>query len=339
MRGFASTAVVAVTLLFAGAASASPDYPATIKSHLGLMSAPECALCHTDGQTSLGTVNTLFGTTARGTYKLSSGDTALLGTVLDKMKTDNVDSDGDGTGDIDELVAGTDPNVKGGGAVAAKPELTYGCAATVAPGRPLPSSGAALGLALVAAIALARRRRGVVGASRRSLVAAAAAASAVVLVGCYDVSYVSPDVCPGGLAWTGDDKGSPNMHPGRPCIDCHAGQGGPIYTLAGTVFASSSPDDCLGAKDTSSDTTVTSIEITGADGKILNATVNDAGNFYSDLAVKMPYQAKVVVTTVSADKTKMIKTKIMATAQTIGDCNSCHTVKGANGAPGRITLP
>jgi MYXO-CTERM domain-containing protein len=323
MRGFASTAVLAGTFLFAGAASASADYPATIKSHLSLTSAPECALCHTDGTTGLGTVHTLFGTTAHDTYKLTSGDAALLGTVLDKMKTDNVDSDGDGAGDIDELKAGTDPNKAGGGVVAPKPDLTYGCTATVAPGRPAPSSGAAFGLTLVAAIAVARRRRGLVGASRRSLVAAGLAASAVVLVGCYDVSYVSSDVCASGLAWTGGDKGSPNMHPGQACIACHASDEGPTFTIAGTIFAATAPDDCLGAKDSS-------IVITGADGKILTINANQAGNFYSELAVKMPYQAKVI---------SGGKTKIMGGAQTTGDCNSCHTEEGANAAPGRITLP
>ena len=323
MRWFASTAALAATALLAGAASASPDYPATIKSHLSLKSTPECALCHSGGMTGLGTVNTPFGTTARTKYNLTSGNTTLLTSVLDKMKADGVDSDGDKVGDIDELIAGTDPNTAGGGVVAAKPDLTYGCVATVAPGGATPSSGAAFGLALVAAIAVARRRRGLVGPSNRSLYTAVAAAAAVALIGCYDVSYVTADICPGGLAWTGGDKASPNMHPGLACVDCHAQNGGPRFTLAGTVFAATAPDDCIGAKDTS-------IVITGADGKILTIAANEAGNFYSDLAVKMPYQAKVV----SAGKTK-----IMFASQSTGDCNSCHTVAGANGAPGRITLP
>ena len=323
MRWFASTAVLAGTLLLAGAASASADYPATIKSHLSLANAPECALCHSDGKTGIGTVNTPFGTTARGTYKLTFGNATLLTSVLDKMKTDKVDSDKDGVGDIDELVAGTDPNVAGGGKVAAKPELTYGCAATVAPGRPAPSSGAAFGLALVAAIGLLRRRRGFVRASRRTLVGGAAAAAAVIAVGCYQVSYVTSDICPGGLAWTGGDQGSPNMHPGVACITCHATNGGPDYKIAGTLFPSSSPDDCLGS-------TNATIEITGADGKVLSITANEAGNFYSQLAVKMPYSAKV---------TSAGKSKVMFASQTVGDCNTCHTEKGANGAPGRITLP
>jgi hypothetical protein len=322
MRWLASTAFLAGIALFAGVASASATYPDVVKTHLALGSAPQCALCHSDGMTGIGTVHTLFGATAKADG-LVSQNTSKLTSVLDKMKTDKVDSDGDGVGDIDELVAGTDPNVKGGGVTVVKPELTYGCAATVAPGRPAPSSGAALGLGLVAAAAWARRRRGDARRSRRPLIAAAAAASTLLFIGCYDVSYVTSDVCPGGLEWTGGDQGSPNMHPGVACIDCHTSNGGPRFSLAGTVFPSSEPDDCLGAKDAS-------IVVTGADGKAITITANEAGNFYSELAVKVPYQAKIV---------SGGKTKIMFGAQTTGDCNSCHTVKGANGAPGRITLP
>ncbi len=150
MRWFASTALVAGSLLFAGAASASGTFPNVIKSHLSLTSAPNCTLCHS-GAPGIGTATTLFATTAQKAG-LTAGDTALLTTTLDKMKAAKDDSDGDGDIDIDELIDGTDPN---GG----NPALTYGCLATLAPGRPAPSSGAAFGLALVAAAAWARRRR------------------------------------------------------------------------------------------------------------------------------------------------------------------------------------
>ena len=323
MRWFASTAVLAGTLLFAGAASASQDYPAAIQSHLSLANQPGCELCHGGGKTGVGTVTTPFGTTARGTYKLTLGDATLLASVLDKMEADKVDSDKDGVGDIAELRAGTDPNVAGGGKVVTKPALMYGCVASMAPGSPAPSSGAAFGLALIAAIGLLRSRRCFARPSRRALIGAATAASAVLLVGCYAVSYVTSDICPSGLAWTGGDQGSPNMRPGVACINCHNTNGGPTLTIGGTIFPASSPDDCLGSTDAT-------IEITGADGKVLSITANEAGNYYSELAVKMPYTAKV---------TAAGKSKVMFGAQTTGDCNSCHTVKGANGAPGRVTLP
>jgi hypothetical protein len=58
--------------------------------------------------------------------------------------------------------------------------------------------------------------------------------------------------------------------------------------------------------------------------------VNAVGNFYSTAAVARPFQAKVVRNGLE---------RVMTVAQTTGDCNSCHTVTGANGAPGRIMAP
>ena len=44
----------------------------------------------------------------------------------------------------------------------------------------------------------------------------------------------------------------------------------------------------------------------------------------------MPFTAKV---------TYQGRERAMTAPQTSGDCNGCHTQAGANGAPGRITLP
>jgi mono/diheme cytochrome c family protein len=44
----------------------------------------------------------------------------------------------------------------------------------------------------------------------------------------------------------------------------------------------------------------------------------------------MPFTAKV---------TYKGRERAMAAVQTSGDCSSCHTQTGTNGAPGRITLP
>jgi hypothetical protein len=61
----------------------------------------------------------------------------------------------------------------------------------------------------------------------------------------------------------------------------------------------------------------------------LNA--NAAGNFYIEKGtLSTPYTAKVVSGS---------KTRAMSAAQTVGDCNTCHTAAGANGAPGRILMP
>jgi hypothetical protein len=77
-------------------------------------------------------------------------------------------------------------------------------------------------------------------------------------------------------------------------------------------------------------TNATQVIIIGADGQMLTLPVNTVGNFYSVASVARPFQAKVV---------KNGLERIMTVAQTTGDCNSCHTEQGANGAPGRIMAP
>jgi hypothetical protein len=63
-----------------------------------------------------------------------------LRTALGALRSERVDSDGDGTPDTDELVAGKDPNVSdsgnggGGEPEDVLPDVTYGCGA--APGAP-----------------------------------------------------------------------------------------------------------------------------------------------------------------------------------------------------------
>jgi hypothetical protein len=110
-------------VLLAGTAIASPPFPPEIRAHLSLSQTPDCSLCHVNGQTGFGTVNTPFGKSMRA-RGLLAGSIASLDTALDALAAERTDSDGDGTPDIDELKAGTDPNVAGGGSF---PPPTYGC--------------------------------------------------------------------------------------------------------------------------------------------------------------------------------------------------------------------
>lgn len=121
--------------------------------------------------------------------------------------------------------------------------------------------------------------------------------------------------------------GSESMNPGMPCIQCHASDDGPRFSVAGTVYPTiAEPDLCNGAPSSSG----AQVVVTGADGRVLTLRLNGAGNFFSEMQVTTPYHAKVV--TAGGERA-------MTAEQTSGDCNSCHTPTGANGAPGRIMLP
>lgn len=138
-------------------------------------------------------------------------------------------------------------------------------------------------------------------------------------------------VCTSGRTWTGGNDGSSNMKPGYACIACHAAsQDAPKFQIAGTVYPTAhEPDGCLG---TPSGAGIT-IEITDARGTVVSLPVNRSGNFYyrsRTSPLQLPYTAKVRQGT---------KVRAMSAAQMSGDCNSCHTQSGANGAPGRIVAP
>ena len=129
-------------------------------------------------------------------------------------------------------------------------------------------------------------------------------------------------VCTSNMTWTRGNHESPEMNPGKACIACHASDEGPRFTIAGTLYPTAhEPDLCDGADGANG----AQILITGADGQTLTLSPNAAGNFYSNRAVALPYQAKVVF---------MGREQVMADQQTSGDCNGCHTQAGANEAPG-----
>jgi hypothetical protein len=103
---------------------------------------------------------------------------------------------------------------------------------------------------------------------------------------------------------------------------------GPDFSVAGTVYPTAhEPNDCNGVNGS---TTPTTVVITDTNNQTYKLPVNSAGNFYSTSNIATPYAAKVVQGT---------KERAMVQHQTSGDCNSCHTVSGANGAPGRIMAP
>jgi hypothetical protein len=144
---------------------------------------------------------------------------------------------------------------------------------------------------------------------------------------------VSPR-CTSGVTRNLNESEGPEMAPGRACNTCHAeenaasGEGdAPIFSFAGTVFPTGhEPDDCIGAGAAGA-----LVVVTDSAGQTFTAAVNRGGNFVleEDLFVR-PYRAKLIF---------QGREREMASAQRNGDCNSCHTAAGTNGAPGRIVLP
>ena len=138
------------------------------------------------------------------------------------------------------------------------------------------------------------------------------------------LATVPTSTCASGTQWQGGHEGSGEMDPGQDCIACHASGEGPKYTIAGTVFKDmNEKNDCGGVAGVQ-------VVITGADGGVVTLTTNSAGNFYTRANLALPYTAKLL---------QNGNLRVMAAAQTVGACNSCHTEQGANNAPGRIMAP
>jgi hypothetical protein len=130
-----------------------------------------------------------------------------------------------------------------------------------------------------------------------------------------------------GTMWTRGE--SATMRPGEACISCHSqNPEAPVFEIAGTVYSSpGQPNDCSGSN--SGGTAV--VVITDAQGKDYRLAVNQVGNFLLETApIPTPFHARVEVGSL---------VRSMVSAQTIGDCNLCHTANGANGANGRILTP
>ncbi len=136
--------------------------------------------------------------------------------------------------------------------------------------------------------------------------------------------------CTSGKTWTMGDQPSPTMHPGAACNACHQVKGGPNLRFAGTVYPTlREPNDCNGAAPPPT----LKVTITDARNRVFDLPVNEAGNFLLESGgqpPRPPFKATV---------TDGTKTRAMNGSVTSGDCNSCHTPDGANGAPGRILAP
>jgi hypothetical protein len=151
------------SLALAAPAAASATFPQALRGKLGLAQLPYppmgCQLCHQNDTGGLRTATKPFGRAVLqgGT---AGGSVPSLLAALETLEADDTDSDHDGTSDIAELRAGTDPNV----AVSSTGEPVpiddiplpeTGCAFA----RPRGSSVSALALLLGAALAFGVRGR------------------------------------------------------------------------------------------------------------------------------------------------------------------------------------
>lgn len=142
MRGIPSRValvVLALGLATATPARASSDYPGEITKQLSLSYTPDCAICHQNGVTGLGTVTTAFGEAMRA-QGLVCCDIPSLDAALAALESQ-------GSPYIADLKKNLDPNDTN---ESASSPLTYGCFNVTGQG---PSTGAAvlflLGLLLV----------------------------------------------------------------------------------------------------------------------------------------------------------------------------------------------
>ncbi|NOK32766.1 hypothetical protein HMI49_06085 [Corallococcus exercitus] len=145
----------------------------------------------------------------------------------------------------------------------------------------------------------------------------------------------APTTCASGSIWTesSGDTG-PTMAPGYACRSCHLRQAPTLaYYFMGTVFPTLHEKDGCDARLL--EPSRVKVEILDAEGQVrLTLVPNAAGNVLSTTlqpSFPLPYRARLV----GPDGTS----RTMVTPQSSGDCNTCHTEQGTQGAPGRIALP
>ncbi len=143
-------------LVFVGQpAWATPTFPSVIRETLGASAEPACQVCH-NGPTRIGTVTRAFGLAMRARGLVLYNE-ASLRSALAKMRSDGVDSNGDGVLDVDALKAGMDPNgeVVAGEIGDLTPRPEFGCVGSVAGTEP----GSLLSVFAVLGFLALRRRR------------------------------------------------------------------------------------------------------------------------------------------------------------------------------------
>lgn len=169
VRTALGVAIVSGGFLATRLASADAAAPAFVQQRFGLSCAPDCTLCHARSPGSFGNIRTVTvnGQTNAFIAAIEAcgfvpTDQNTWGPSFDACETNPAlakDTDGDGTFDMAELRAGTDPSDPTSGAQICGSGPSYGCV-RIARGTPVDGLAALTSSAvLVAGIALMRRRR------------------------------------------------------------------------------------------------------------------------------------------------------------------------------------
>lgn len=103
--------MVTVALFLGTTAGATSNFPPVIRTATAMENPPPCTVCHATAVGGKGTATQPFVETMRQHGLTGAFDSESLQTALNGIKEDGVDTDGDGTGDWNELAAGRNPNV------------------------------------------------------------------------------------------------------------------------------------------------------------------------------------------------------------------------------------
>ena len=140
-------------------ASAEEEFPAAIQMAGNMPCGPSCLLCHTAIPGSIQNLKQPFGLAVLRSGVIPRNPGSFV-SVIANLRASKSDVDNDGALDVDELVAGTNPNDPAADADLCGP--TYGCGAHIVQAPPPTGVGVlwciASGVGLAVVISARRRR-------------------------------------------------------------------------------------------------------------------------------------------------------------------------------------